>query len=83
MIKIYTVPDCKHCNRAKEILTERGISYEEFNLKEKNNRDARAYYRKLGVRTAPVIVDEENDWILTDFDEESLIMMLEDYHDRK
>lgn len=76
MIEIYTVPDCEFCDEAKQILKEWEIEYKEYNLKAKENREARAYYRELGVKTAPVIVNGD-EWILVEYDRESLISLLE------
>jgi len=81
MINIYTVSDCKNCKKAKTLLDKLNISYEEINLKEPKNRDARSYYRSLGVKTAPVIVSVENgneEWILVEYDEESLISLIKE-----
>lgn len=80
MIKIYTIPDCEFCEEAKKLLIDRNIDYEEFNLAAKQNRDARKFYRSLGARTAPVIVNDEEDWILTEYDKDDLIDLLEEIH---
>jgi len=79
MIKIYSVPDCKLCKKAKELLTKMNIEFEEYNLKKPENRDARKFYRNLGVKTAPIIVGVDKkgeEWILTEFNEESLLELL-------
>ena len=76
MIEIYTVPDCEFCEEAKQILEEWNIEYKEYNLKEKENRNARALYRSLGAKTAPVIVNGDK-WILTEYNRSSLISLLE------
>jgi glutaredoxin len=94
MIKIYTLPNCSHCDKAKKILKEKNIEYEEINLKEPKNREAREYYRSLGVKTAPIIVslDDSRDgfkvkideklmnerWIMTEYSDEALLKHLED-----
>jgi len=77
MIEVYSVPNCKNCKAAKEHLDELGIEYEEINLKEKDNREARAFYRSLGVKTAPIITNGDK-WILTEYDEETLEALLEE-----
>jgi len=79
MIKVYTVPNCEDCKEAKEYLDKESIEFEEINLKEKKNRDARAFYRGLGVKTAPVIVGIDKkgeEWFLTEFDKDMLIELL-------
>ena len=35
MIKIYTVPECEFCDKAKKFFSKRNIEFEEINLKEK------------------------------------------------
>jgi len=80
MIKIYTVPNCKFCKKAKELFNKKNIEYREFNLKEPKNREARKFYRELGATTAPIIVGNDKngeEWILMEFDEDSLIQLLE------
>ena len=54
-IKIYTTPTCPYCTEAKQYLTERGVSYKEFNVMEDN--DALDEMVKIsGGRSVPVIV---------------------------
>jgi len=76
MIKLYTVPNCSYCTKAKTILNELGIIYQEINLKQKENFEARNYYRSLGVKTAPIIAhineDGKEDWIILEFNEDVL-----------
>jgi len=71
-VKIYSTTGCKNCKKAKDYLNNKGISFEEINLKEKQNREARAYYRSLGIKTLPVITGEVNgeEFILFEFDED-------------
>lgn len=77
MIQIYTVPDCKFCKRAKELMKKLNVEYEEINLKEPKNRKAREFYRSLGVKTAPIIKGPE--FILTEYNEELFKDLIEDY----
>ena len=74
MIKIYTIPNCDRCDEAKQILKERNIEYQEFNLKEKENRDIRAHYRSLGATSAPVIVCQN--FVIVNYSKEALIKLL-------
>jgi len=76
MIKVYTLPNCKYCDRAKTILKQHNIEFEEINLKDPKNREAREYYRSLGVKTAPIIVSE--DWIIKDYNDKTLLEYLGD-----
>ena len=64
MIKIYSKPGCKNCIQVKEYLSSRDVEYEDINLAAKDNREARKYYRSLGIRDLPVITNEEKDWII-------------------
>ena len=61
MIKVYYVPNCDFCKQAKRMLFDNNIDYEEINLKEKQHRKARAFYRELGLETLPIIVDKIGD----------------------
>ena len=81
MIKIYTLPNCKYCTKAKEVLKEMHIPYEEINLKDPKNREAREYYRSLEIKKVPVI--EGNYFQLTSFDEEKLRYYLEKYGEKE
>lgn len=78
MIRIYTVPDCECCMEAKKLLKSRKIDYEEYNLKEPKNRDARAFYRSLGATSAPIIVKKngEDEMVIVDYTKEKLIKLL-------
>jgi len=78
MIKIYTIPECEHCDKIKSFCKENEISYEEIDLAKKENREAREFYRSLGIRTAPVVVGKDNkgeEIILTELDEDMLKIM--------
>ena len=53
-VEIYTTPSCPYCVRAKRLLQERGIPYEEFDVAE----DAglrQAVMARSGRRTVPQI----------------------------
>jgi len=73
VIRVYSMKNCKYCEQAKEYLKERGIPYEEINLSDKNNGEARKYYRSLGINVAPIIT--ENSWIICGFDEEKKCLL--------
>jgi glutaredoxin-like protein NrdH len=75
MINIYTVPNCKHCVKAKEFLEKHNVPYTEINLREKDNRTARDFYRSIGATSAPVITSVNGDnieWILAEYNEDVL-----------
>jgi len=74
MIKIYYKPNCKYCDKAKDYLRERNIEFESINLAKKENREARAYYRSLGIDMLPII--EGDNWILPGWDKEALEILL-------
>lgn len=80
MIKIYTVPNCERCKEVKKYMTNNNIEFEELDLKHKENREARAFYRSLGVKTAPVIIGNDKkgkEWILTEYDKDIFIELME------
>jgi glutaredoxin 3 len=58
-IVVYTTVPCPYCNRAKELLSKRGLEYEEISLaKDPDGRDE--LVRKTGRMSFPqVIVDDE------------------------
>jgi len=79
IITIYSFLNCKHCNRAKEILTERNIPFKDINLKEPKNREAREYYRSIGAKTVPIIRFED-ETLLMKFEEKKFLELLEKYY---
>jgi len=87
MIKVYSINNCKCCEEAKKYLREKNISFEEINLSAKENREARKYYRELGIKIAPIItgVNKKNlEWIIWGFDEDKkcqLDSILKDLYD--
>ena len=67
MIKIFTKKDCNQCANVKEFLNLKGLEWEEINLSEKDNREARAYYRSKGYETLPII--EGDGWTIQGYNE--------------
>ena len=53
-IEMYTTPSCPFCVRAKRLLTERGIAYEEFDVATDSALRAQIMERS-GRRTVPQI----------------------------
>jgi len=82
-VVLYTTEDCENCKKAKEYLKRNGVKYKENNLKKKENRDERAYYRSLGIKTLPVItgVIDGEEFILYEFDEDILDSLLKEKKD--
>lgn len=73
IVKVYTLKNCKYCDKAKEYLKEQNIECMEIDLSAKENREARKYYRSLGVTVAPIITgfkDNGDEWIICGFDED-------------
>jgi len=88
MIKVYSINNCKHCLEAKKYLKEKGIVFEDINLSAKENKEARKYYRELGIQVAPIItgIDKKKniEWIIWGFDEDKkcqLESILKDYYE--
>jgi glutaredoxin 3 len=53
MITVYSKNNCPFCVQAKNLLTLKGIQYEEINIEQ--NPDARAFILAQGHRTVPQI----------------------------
>ena len=54
-VKVYTLPTWPHCKTAKEYLSQKGITYQEFDV-EKNKAAAQEMIKISGARSVPVIV---------------------------
>jgi glutaredoxin 3 len=53
-VRIYTTPWCGYCHRAKQILEEQGVPYEEIDVD--GDHEKRAWLRQVtGQRTVPQI----------------------------
>ena len=53
-VKIYTKTTCPACDLAKQILTQKGVSFEEFILDDKPE-ELRALIHKTNMKTVPQI----------------------------
>ena len=53
-IEVYTTPSCPYCVRAKRLLAERGLAYEEFDVALDDDLRA-AVIERSGRRTVPQI----------------------------
>jgi len=54
-VKVYTLPTWPHCKTAKEYLSQKGITYQEFDVG-KNKEAAKEMIRVSSARSVPVIV---------------------------
>jgi len=54
-VKVYTLPTWPHCKTAKEYLSQKGITYQEFDVG-RNKEAAKEMIRLSSARSVPVIV---------------------------
>ena len=54
-IEIYTSPYCGYCNRAKSLLSRKGVGFKEIDVAEDGGRRAEMLQRSGGRRTVPQI----------------------------
>ena len=54
-VKVYTLPTWPHCKTAKEYLSQKSITYQEFDVG-KNKEAAKEMIRLSSARSVPVIV---------------------------
>ena len=54
-VVIYSTPTCPHCKRAKEYLSRKGISYQEYNVAVDRDK-AKEMIQKSGQMSVPVII---------------------------
>ena len=52
---VYTMEFCPYCERAKGLLKQRGISFEEKRIADDDDAAWDALYKKSGMRTMPQI----------------------------
>jgi len=58
-IKVYTWTVCPYCDRAKNLLTQKGLEYTEINLDGKND-ELKSLRQKTGYRSIPqIFIGEE------------------------
>jgi glutaredoxin len=53
MLKVYSKSNCPFCDRAKHLLTQKGVVYEEVRVDQDN--DAKEFIIQAGHRTVPQI----------------------------
>lgn len=54
-VKIYTMENCPYCVRAKKLMEQRGISFQEIRVAEDDDAQWDALYLKSKMRTMPQI----------------------------
>jgi glutaredoxin 3 len=54
-ITVYTTTYCPYCVRAKALLTQRGIAYEEVQLSEEDDKAWDDLYKRSKMQTVPQI----------------------------
>jgi glutaredoxin-like YruB-family protein len=54
-VVIYSTPTCPYCKRAKEYLSRKGISYQEYNVAVDRDK-AKEMIQKSGQMSVPVII---------------------------
>ena len=73
MVKIYTMPTCSWCDKAKEYLLDMGVDFEELNVAD--DMEARdVMLKKTKQMSVPVI--EINDEFIIGFNEEKINELL-------
>lgn len=60
IIKVYTKSGCDNCKKLKDYLEERKIQFIEISYNDLlRNKDLREQYRKLGLKTFPILVVDD------------------------
>ena len=60
-IEMYTTQSCPYCVRAKRLLQERGLTYEEFDVGDDDELRMRTVERSGGRRTVPqIFIDDRS-----------------------
>jgi glutaredoxin 3 len=54
-VKVYTMEFCPYCVRAKQLLTQRGISFKEIRVEDDDEAQWDALYEVSGMKTMPQI----------------------------
>jgi glutaredoxin 3 len=58
-VKVYTMKLCPYCDRAKQLLTQRGIAFSEIVVLREDQAQWEALYKISGMRTMPQIFHGE------------------------
>ena len=62
-VVIYSTPTWPHCGRAKEYLSQKGISYVEYNVAQDREK-AKEMITKSGQMGVPVIIIDDKDIVV-------------------
>jgi glutaredoxin 3 len=54
-VTVYTMDHCPYCERAKRLLKDRGVAFEEVRVPEEDDAQWDALFKKSGMRTMPQI----------------------------
>ncbi|MBN8555585.1 MAG: glutaredoxin 3 [Deltaproteobacteria bacterium] len=54
-VKVYTKNYCPYCTKAKILLTQKSVAFEEINLEKKDPDFAQKLFAQTGFRTVPQI----------------------------
>jgi len=71
---IITQPNCPSCQKAKQLLKDRGLSYQEFDLTDYKNKFLLGLMRKSSLNTVPQIWGPTGEYV-------GGFEALEGYHD--
>ena len=58
-VTVYTMDHCPFCERAKSLLKQRGVAYEEIRVSMDDDAQWIALEKKTGMKTMPQILDGE------------------------
>ena len=72
-IKIYSIPTCPHCKMAKQYLSSKGLSYQDFNISEDSL--AQEEMTKLSGQMGVPVIDIDGE-IVVGFDKERIDSLL-------
>ena len=72
-VVVYSTPTCPYCKRAKDYLSQKGISYAEHNVAEDKDK-AQEMIQKSGQMSVPVIIIDNE--IVVGFDQSLLDKLL-------
>ncbi len=70
MIKVYTIPNCSHCQETKDFLLSNDIKFEEIDMSQGRLIEDKKKFKKMGLKTFPIIVITKNgeELIFPEFD---------------
>ena len=54
-VMVFTMDGCPYCDKAKSLLTERGVAYQEVRIAEEDDAKWEELYQKSRMRTMPQI----------------------------